>query len=86
MEFSRQEYWSELPFPTLGNDPGIKLGLIESPDPGIKLASPALAGRFSTTVPLGSPERCYHSVKHLAFTQVLQNICQIVYIFVLAIL
>ena len=37
MEFSRQEYWSGLPFPTPG-DP---------PDPGIEpmsLASPALAG------------------------------------------
>ena len=57
VEFSRQEYWSELPFPTLGNDPGIKLGLIESPDPGVKLASPALAGRFSTTVPPGKPRK-----------------------------
>ena len=32
MEFSRQEYWSELPFPTPG-DP---------PSPGIKLGSPTL--------------------------------------------
>ena len=42
MEFSRQEYWSRLPFPTPGN----------LPNPGIKplsLASPALAGRFFTT-------------------------------------
>ena len=40
--FSRQEYWSGLPFPTLG----------DLPDPGIKpafLTSPALAGRFFTT-------------------------------------
>ena len=39
MEFSRQEYWSGLPFPTQGN----------LPDSGIKLASlvsPALAGGF----------------------------------------
>ena len=39
MEFSRQEYWSEVPFPTPG----------DLPNPGIKLASlksPALAGRF----------------------------------------
>ena len=43
MEFSRQEYSSELPFPTPGDgpDPGIKL---------VSLASPALAGRFFTTV------------------------------------
>ena len=45
MGFSRQEYWSELPFPSPG-DP---------PDPGIKLESPALAGRFFTTEPAGKP-------------------------------
>ena len=48
MEFSRQEYWSGLPFPTRE----------DLPDPGVKLASltpPALAGGFSTTEPLGSP-------------------------------
>ena len=41
--FSRQEYWSGLPCPPPG-DP---------PDPGIKpasLKSPALAGRFFTTM------------------------------------
>ena len=41
MDFSRQEYWSGLPFPTP----------VDLPDPGIKpksLASPALAGRFFT--------------------------------------
>ena len=40
--FSRQEYWSGLPFPSPGN----------LPDPGIKptsLASPTSAGRFFTT-------------------------------------
>ena len=47
MEFSRQEYWSRLPCPLSG----------DLPNPGIKpmsLASPALAGRFSTTVPPGN--------------------------------
>ena len=42
MEFSGQEYWSGLPFPTPGN----------LPDPGIEPASLmplALAGRFFTT-------------------------------------
>ena len=42
MGFSRQEYWSGLPFPPPG----------DLPDPGIELASllsPALAGRFFTT-------------------------------------
>ena len=44
--FFRQEYWSELPFPTLGD-------LTES---GIKLVSSALAGRFLTTAPPGKPQ------------------------------
>ena len=47
MDFSRQEYWSGLPFPT----PGV------FPDPEIEhtsLASPVLAGRFFTTEHLES--------------------------------
>ena len=43
MEFSRQEYWSGLPFPTPG----------DLPDLGINPESPALAGGFFTTVPPG---------------------------------
>ena len=45
MGFPRQEYWSGLPFPYPG----------DLPDPGIKPASPALAGRFFITEPPGSP-------------------------------
>ena len=45
MEFSRQEYLSGLPFPSLG----------DLPDPGIESASPALAGRFFTSEPPGKP-------------------------------
>ena len=45
MEFSRQEYWSRLPFPTPG-------GL---PDPGIEVPHPALAGGFFTMNHLGNP-------------------------------
>ena len=48
MEFSRQEYWNGLPFPPPG----------DLPNPGIKpvsLESPALAGRFFTTVLPGKP-------------------------------
>ena len=45
MGFSRREYWCGSPFPSPGN----------LPNPGIKLASPALAGRFSTTEPPGKP-------------------------------
>ena len=43
--FSRQEYWSGLQFPSPGH----------LPVPGIKPASPALAGRFSTPEPFGKP-------------------------------
>ena len=39
--FSRQDYWSGLPFPSPG----------ELPDPGIEPAPPALAGGFFTTEP-----------------------------------
>ena len=50
MGFSRQEYWSWLPFPPPG----------DLPSPWIKsesLESPALAGGFSTTEPLGKRKR-----------------------------
>ena len=42
---SRQEYWSRLPFPSLG----------DLPDSEIKPMSPALEGRFITTVLSGNP-------------------------------
>ena len=48
MEFSTQNYWSGLPFPTPGY----------LPNPGIEpksLASPALTSRVFTTVPPGKP-------------------------------
>ena len=45
MEFSRQEYWSGLPFPTLG----------DLPDPGIEPGSPALQVDSLQTEPLGKP-------------------------------
>ena len=46
MGFSRQEYWSGLPFPSSG----------DLPDPGTELASlayPTWVGRFFTTEPPG---------------------------------
>ena len=52
MGFSKQEYWSGLPFPPPG-------GL---PDPGVEPLSPeslAMAGRFFTTEPPGKPKRKY---------------------------
>ena len=48
IEFSRQEYWSRLPFPPLGDLP------VPGNEPASS-ASPGLAGIFFTTEPLGSP-------------------------------
>ena len=45
MGFSRQEYWSGLLFPPPG----------DLTDSGIEPISPALAGGFFTTAPLGMP-------------------------------
>ena len=45
MEFSRQEYWRRLQFPTPG----------DLPDSRIQPTSSTLAGRLFTTVPLGKP-------------------------------
>ena len=52
MEFSRQEYWSRLPFTSQG----------DLPDPGIEpksLEFPALPGRFFTIAPSGKPQNVY---------------------------
>ena len=48
MEFSRQEYWSRLPFSPSGDllDPGIE---------PVSPVTPALAGGFSTTEPPENP-------------------------------
>ena len=47
VRFCRQEFWSGLPFPSLGY----------LPDPGIKPMSPALQAHFSSTELRGKP-RC----------------------------
>ena len=52
MAFSRQEYWSGLPFPSPG----------DLPNPGIKPVSPALAGKFFTTEPPEKPKEVYMSL------------------------
>ena len=52
IELSRQEHWIGLPFPLPG----------DLPNPGIKPASPALAGRFFTTEPAGKPTVLYRMV------------------------
>ena len=58
--FSRQEYWSGLPFPSLGDLPGLGIELAS-------LAPPALAGEFFTMVPLGKTQlflRASHVTSH----------------------
>ena len=56
-EFSRQEYWDKLPFPTPGNPW----------DPVIKPMSLVLACRFFTAALLGKPKAvCTMSLTHLS--------------------
>ena len=58
-KFSRQTYWSGLPFPSPG----------DLPDSGIKSASPALVGGFFITEPPGkSTLNRYLVVKLLGYT------------------
>ena len=47
MGFSRQEYWSGLPFPSPG----------DLPDPGIEPRSPALQADALTSEPPGKPKK-----------------------------
>ena len=57
MELSRQEYWSELPFPPPG----------DLPNPGTELvlhASPTQAGKFFTAEPPGKPVPHSKKVQH----------------------
>ena len=51
MGFSRQEYWSGLPFPSPG----------DLPDPGIKPRSPALEADTLTSEPPGKSNFIKHS-------------------------
>ena len=54
-EFSKQEYWNELPFPPPG----------DLPHPGLKPASsvaPTLAGRFFTRELPGKPVNCFKGI------------------------
>jgi len=49
MEFSRQKYWSGLPFPSPG----------DLPDPGIEPMSPALQADSLPSEPPGKPQKHY---------------------------
>ena len=68
-EFTKQEYWSGLPFPASG----------DLPDPGIEPASPvapvapALAGEFVTSEPLGKPEMARVTCKSSIFLSFLSR-------------
>ena len=55
MEFSRQEYWSGLPFPSPG----------DLPDPGIEPGSPALQAVLLPSEPPGKPIIALLSVKSI---------------------
>ena len=57
MGFPRKEYWSVLLFPSPE----------DLPDPGIKLMSPALAGRFFTAEPPRKPSSIYWSFSKFPF-------------------
>ena len=61
MEFSRQEYWSRLPFPTPGDFTNLE----------IELKSPALAGGFFTTEPPGKPFILIGELLFFPFSQLL---------------
>ena len=56
MEFSRQEYWSELPCPSPG----------DLPDPGIEPGSPVLQVNSLPTEPTGKPNRLLNFVKYFS--------------------
>ena len=61
MGFPRQQYWSGMPFPSLG----------DLPDPGIEPMSSALAGGFFTTEPPGKPHSFLNFISLFKSPQVL---------------
>ena len=61
MEFSRQEYWNGLPFPSPG----------DLPDPGIETASPALQADSLPSEPVAE---VIFSIKIVLLSSFLQNI------------
>ena len=61
--FSRQEYWSGLPFPSPG----------DLPNPGIRPASPALTGRVFTPAPPVKPPEGFILGYFCDFTSTSEN-------------
>ena len=53
MRFSRQEYWSEWPFPSPG----------DLPNPGVELRPPTLQADSLPSEPPGEPKNSIHRVK-----------------------
>ena len=64
MEFSRQEYWSRLPFPSPG----------DLPDPGIAPRSPALQADALTSEPPGKPHLIFSSSKRFYYHPLFINV------------
>ena len=64
MGFSRQEYWSGLPFPSPG----------DLPDPGIKPKSPAFQADALTSEPPGKPHTIWGNKKTYKLEKKKQNI------------
>ena len=64
MGFPRKEYWGELPFPSPG----------DLPDSGIKLVSPALAGRSLPPDDQGSPRLYFKKESHLLLGTIKTNV------------
>ena len=58
MGFSRQEYWSGLPFPSPG----------DLPNPGIEPTSPPLQADALTSEPPGKPNKCELNIKSKGIT------------------
>ena len=73
MGFSRQEYWSELPFPSPG----------DLPDPGIKPRSPTLQADALPSKPPGKPHikinSTYLKNKHEKIKILEENTVDIIY-------
>ena len=64
MGFSRQEYWSGVPFPSPG----------DLPDPGIEPGSPAFQAGALTSEPPGKPEKYVKSIYNLTYLSVIFNL------------
>ena len=71
MEFSRQEYWSGLPFPSPG----------DFPDPGIEPKFPTLQADSLPTEPPGKPLTLGRSTSNFRFTLLLSLVQNLIVLF-----